>query len=293
MKWFRSSGRIALAAGILITLVGANAVPAQAIDGRVPDSRAITPAGEITAYYWHGLDRDPDTGGLNNYLSFTNMDCRWGVLDAGIKLLDSGEMYGKWRTTEQKVGALYASLLNRGPDADGFNTYRDAINAHGMRWSISQMQASAEFQRRLNAICVGRKSSNANLWNSHDGMVQAIRINNGASELVKACGVGLLINTFAPLAAGVFKGAALAIRASKLAAGQVVKAGGSCVAAYHMLQAADTTASTASYEGANNAVFLEQDGRSYWNAIGRWCETNVRVGPNAMTWTGYKADYRC
>jgi hypothetical protein len=91
----------------------------------------------------------------------------------------------------------------------------------------------------------------------------------------------------------VFKGAALIIRASKLAAGQVVKVGGACVAAYHMLQAADATASTADYEGANNAVFLEQDTRTYWNAIGHWCETWIRIGPNAMTWTGYKADYRC
>jgi hypothetical protein len=60
-----------------------------------------------------------------------------------------------------------------------------------------------------------------------------------------------------------------------------------------MMQAADRTADLASYGAANNPTFLQSSTRQYWNPIGRWCETWVRVGPNAMTWDGYKANYRC
>jgi hypothetical protein len=267
--------------------------PAAAFDGRVPDGRATTPDDEIRAYYWHGLDRDPDAGGFNNYMWFVNKDCRWGILDAGIKILDSAEAQHRWPSTEQKVGALYASLLNRGPDPGGFATYMNAINQRGLRWSITSMQASDEFHSRLDRICAGRTSSNATVWNPHDATAHAIRINNGAETLVVACGVGLLINTFGKLT--LLKGAARAIKRSATAAGKVAKtAGGACYGAYQMLLAADRTASLAEYESANSSpVFLEQNTRTYWNLLGRWCETWIRVGLNAMTWNGYKANYRC
>jgi len=278
---------LAVAASCLVVM------PAVALDGRVPDGRAATPDDEIRAYYWHGLDRDPDPGGFNSYMSFVNKDCRWGILDAGIKILDSAEAQRRWPSTEQKVGALYASLLNRGPDSGGFATYVNAINQRGLRWSITSMQASGEFHRRLDRICAGRPSSNATVWNPHDAMVQAIRINNGAETLVMACGVGILVNTFGKLT--LLKGAARAIKLSAMAAGKIAKtAGGACYGAYQMLLAADRTVSFAGYEGANsNPVFLQQNTRGYWNALGHWCETWIRVGPNATSWQGFKANYRC
>src|SRR6266568_1600971 len=278
----------------VLSLAGLIIVPAaSAMDGRVTDARSTDPVGEITAYYWHGLNRDPDSGGLANYMSFANQDCRWGLQDAGIKILDSGEAHNVWRNDPQTLaGMLYAALLNRPPDPGGLATYTAAIQARGLRWSITAMQSSDEFHTRLDRICAGRKSSNATVWNPHDAVVQAIRINNGASTLVAGCGVAFLINTFAPIKA--LAGAPRIIRLGKLAAGQAIKvAGGDCYAAYQMLSAADNTASLADYGGANNPVFVEQDTRTYWNFIGHWCETWIRVGPNAMTWSGYKADYRC
>jgi hypothetical protein len=123
-------------------------------------------------------------------------------------------------------------------------------------------------------------------------MIQAIRINDGATSLVYACGAALLINTFSPQLA--FKGASLAIKAARMAAGQVLRLNGSCFAAYQMLSAADHVAGLASYESSHSRpVFLESDTRSYWNLIGRWCTTAVRAGPNVTSWTGYKATYRC
>jgi len=269
------------------------AVPgASAMEGEVPDSRTADPVGEISAYYWHGLNRDPDPGGLNSYVWYANKDCRWGIQSAATDILDSAEAHNVWRNNPQTLaGMLYAALLNRPPDPGGLATYTAAIAQHGLRWAITSMLASGEFQGRLGRICAGRASTNATAWNSHDAMVQAIRINNGATDLVYACGAGLLIQTFSPI--GVFKGAGWIIRAARLAAGAVAHVSGSCNAAYIMLQAADTTASLADYEGANNPVFLEADTSSYWNGYGHWCSSNIRVGPSAIQWTGYSASYRC
>jgi hypothetical protein len=50
------------------------------------------------------------------------------------------------------------------------------------------------------------------------GTAQAVRINNGAVGPVSACGIGVLINTFAPIAAEAFKGAALITRVARPAA---------------------------------------------------------------------------
>lgn len=287
---------ISLVAALAVSsaLIVAGGPDASAMDGRVPDSRTADPAGEITAYYWHGLNRDPDPGGLNSYTWYAGQDCRWGIQSAATNILDSGEAHNAWHDNPQTLaGMLYAALLNRPPDPGGLATYTAAIQQRGLRWAITSMLASGEFQGRLGRICADRASTNATAWNSHDSMVQAIRINNGASDLVYACGAGLLINTFAPIGAGIFKGADLIIRGSRLAAGKVAGVSGSCKAVYTMLQAADATASLADYAGANNPVFLEADTRSYWNAIGHWCTTNIRVGPSAIQWSGYSASYRC
>ena len=269
------------------------ATPAHAMDGRVPDSRSADPAGEITAYYWHGLNRDPDPGGLANYMSFANQDCRWGVQDAGIKILDSAEAHNVWQNNPQTLaGMLYAALLNRPPDPGGLATYTAAIQQRGLRWSITAMQSSPEFHARLDRICAYRKSSNATAWNSHDAVVQAERINDGAGKLVDGCAAGIFINLAAR--GTLLRDVPRLVRLAKFTVGKLLKVGGGdCNSAYQMLSAADATASLADYEGANNPIFLESDTRTYWNLIGHWCETWVRVGPNAMTWTGYKADYRC
>ena len=41
---------------------------------------------------------------------------------------------------------LYAALLNRSPDPGGLTAYTGAIQQHGLRWAITSMLASGEFQ---------------------------------------------------------------------------------------------------------------------------------------------------
>jgi hypothetical protein len=170
---------------------------------------------------------------LNSYVSYADKDCRWGIQSVATDILDSGEAVSVWHDNPQTLaGMLYAALLNRPPDAGGLATYTAAIQQNGLRWAITSMLASGEYQSRLGKICAGRASTNATAWDSEDGAAQAILINNGASELVKACAAALLINTFAPIKAGLFKDAGVLIKASRVAAGKVAKLSGSCNAAW-------------------------------------------------------------
>ena len=201
-----------------------------------------------------------------------------------------------WRNDPATLaGALYAALLNRPPDPGGLATYTRAIAVRGMRWATTMMLASGEYQQRLGHVCAGRPSTNATAYDPRGGMLQSILLHNGSGPLVKACGVELLSHVFSPtqLLAGASLAARLAMQGAALAAKQVMKVSGSCMAAYRILSAANDTAQLASYEGANNPVFLQIDTRTYWNWRGRWCDTTVRMGPSAVQWDKYQATYRC
>ncbi len=261
--------------------------PATAANGR-----AASPDGELTAYFIHGLGREPDPGGFENYMSFIRQDCRWGLLDAGIKLLDSEEAHNRWGTTESKVGALYAALLNRAPDPGGFNTYVHAVNTRGMRWAITSIQSSPEFHNRFAPICNGWSQTNATLWDPQQGVLQAIAIHDAAEPLLWACGVSILTPGIGKIK--LLRDASRLIKWSASAALAAAQArGGGCWSAYNSVKAADEALSIVQWEGANNPLFLQRTTREYWRYSGRWCETWIRVGPDAMTWTGYKANYRC
>jgi hypothetical protein len=159
----RSRTRIFLTyvAPIVFTLglAGAGAA-AYAMDGRNPDARPATAEGEIIAQYWHGLNRDSDRAGLDNYMSFTNKNCRWGVLDGSYRILTSAEARGVWRHDPQTLaGMLYAALLNRPADAGGIATYTAAIRDRGLPWATASMMGSEEYRRRLDRICAGRNET--------------------------------------------------------------------------------------------------------------------------------------
>jgi hypothetical protein len=159
----RSRKRLILAwltpIAVTLGLAGAGTT-AYAMDGRNPDSRAVSAFGEITAQYWHGLNREPDRAGLDNYLSFANTNCRWGVLDGSFKILNSGEAHRAWRDDPQTLaGMLYAALLNRPGDAGGIATYTAAVRDRGLPWATAAMMGSREYRLRLDRICAGRNET--------------------------------------------------------------------------------------------------------------------------------------
>jgi hypothetical protein len=144
-------------AAVLTALLAAaliSAPAASAMDGRVPDGRAANAAGEITAMYWHGLNRDPDPAGFSQYLNAHPGNCRWTVLSASYQILTSSEAQGVWHNNAQtEAGMLYAALLNRPPDPGGMTAYTAGINMHGLYWATASMLASPEYNARLARIC--------------------------------------------------------------------------------------------------------------------------------------------
>jgi len=140
---------LVISVAVLVGLPGS----AQAVDGRVPDGRSATPIGELTAYYWHGLDRDPDGLSRDNFMRQINADCRWGIIKAGFTILASGEARNRWHNNARdEAGMLYASLLNRRPSPTGLASYTSYIRNRGLSWTIGHMMSSRAYRDRLKAI---------------------------------------------------------------------------------------------------------------------------------------------
>ena len=174
------------------------AAPASAFTGAVPDGRPATPLGEITAQYWHGLNRDPDPAGLANYMSFVNQDCRWGILDGSFKILNSAEAHNVWRNDPQTLaGMLYAALLNRPPDAGGLATYTAAIQNRGLPWATASMEASPEYNARLSAICGTKTTATMYTWTAAQAFAKYVLL-----PRVKALSTACIFNTSVKTALG-------------------------------------------------------------------------------------------
>lgn len=142
--------------GVLAATGIAAAPSASAYDGRVPDARPATIAGEITAYFNHSLGRDPSAADLNRYAysDFIKGNCRWGLQDAAFRIVSSLEAQYKWKGNAQDLaGSFYASLLNRPPDPGGLRAYTQAVQQRGVAWAVAQMMGSVEYRQRFVRLC--------------------------------------------------------------------------------------------------------------------------------------------
>lgn len=275
------------------------------MNGNVPDNRAATPLGEVTAQYWHGLNRDPDQAGLNGYMSWAGKDCRWGVMDDSFKIDTSAEAVSVWHNNPQTLaGMLYASLLNRPPDSAGLTAYTNGIRAHGLRWAAASMEASPEYRSRLAALCNGRASSDA-------GMLQpAAAVKTGVAgylSVAATLAVACKVNDFtteslksADEAADDTPAAEEVETVNSAASLALTLAGGdeSCKAAKQLLFAAAKIVSIAyPLDGPPSPVFIEQDLSSHWKLSHplsvQWCEGAIRVGPDPSDWTQYSPEWSC
>jgi hypothetical protein len=189
---FRHGRRIAAALATAALLAGvavSSADTAGAMDGSVPDRRPTSAEGEIAALYWHGLNRDPDAGGLATYTAETRQDCRWGVLKSSYAILTSPEARNVWRQDPQTLaGMLYASLLNRAPDPGGLQAYTAAVRDRGLEWATVSMLASDEYNRRLDRICPGGGTAVMHTWDSAQAFAVDVLVPR-AESLALACGV--------------------------------------------------------------------------------------------------------
>jgi hypothetical protein len=269
-----------LAAVVVLTL---GAVPARASDGRSP-----TPEAELTALYVHGLDRQPDPGGYNNYNWFIQQDCRWGVLDASFKILNSAEAHSRWRNNPQDLaGMLYAALLDRAPDPGGLSTYTETIAQRGLPWSTSQMLASEEYNGRLGRMCAGSRSSNATMltWYQAADFSENTLVHN-AKNLAVGCAFSKSVQQIARLQKSK-NGIAFFVGTVGRLTNTIVstfRLDGTCAAVVTYLKAAVWIGQLVTEGAADNPVFLQWDTDRPPLGVGQ-TKFNIRIGPNPTSWT--------
>jgi hypothetical protein len=113
--------------------------PARANDGRV-----VSPDGELRAFYLHGLNRSPDSSGLNTYLGASGRDCRAGVLRFSYDILAGPEAARFLWAPDRQANAVFMALLNRAPDPSGWTTYLAMNRAEGIERSTVDIMKSPE-----------------------------------------------------------------------------------------------------------------------------------------------------
>lgn len=267
-------------------------------DIRRPDNAET----EIENYFREFLGRPSDPNGFTAYRDKMWQDCKFGVLAAGMMIGDSQEAHNRLRTPNAFVPQLFRALLNRDADAGGLQTYVNVVNARGYRWAIADIQASAEFRNRLNAMCQGRRGAGGqNELKPDQAIAAAVSIDDAGMTLVKACGAGAVISLTAGLATkGVYE-ASRAIRAARLAMEKAVAkgSGGACLSAYQVLKMADDIATVVRYEpgangpGYNNPAYVLLNQSSGWEWNGYWCHVQMGGGASAPERSWREVKFRC
>lgn len=275
--------------------VSPNPSPASTVNGNVPDSRTPSIAGEIIAMYWHGLNRNPDPTGFNQYILFANQNCRWGVLSASFQILNSAEAHNVWQNNPQTLaGMLFAALLNRPPDPSGLQTYTAAITQRGLPWATASMMASPEYSARLADIChVQGETATMYTWQQaktfRDTLLK-LAANEGAFCFgKKAFDKVLDLQSNEDEEPTVDNPIGEILTVAYSITNQIVAdfhLDGTCGAMKAYLMAALKVFETYRGGGGDNPVFVQYSvGKaSFWTHQQPF---TVRIGPNPTSWTGY------
>jgi hypothetical protein len=240
--------------------------------------------------YWHGLNRDPDPGGFDNYMSFVNQNCRWGILDGSFKILNSGEAHNVWRNDPQTMaGMLYAALLNRPPDSGGLATYTSAISQRGLEWATAAMMGSREYNVRLNGVCTNpNETATMYGWQDAQAFSRDVLVQR-AENLAIVCGTNAAIRTAISQLKSTPFPPAIAIGRIAWVTNQLIRTfgwDGTCGAALQFLLAARHVNETILSGQGNNPVFIQWTvGSPHWFTGQR--PFTVRVGPNPTAWKGF------
>lgn len=107
----------------------------------------LTDQDSVTQSYRLALQRQPDPGGLVNWVSaIQNGDTRLGVLQKIIGSAEFAQIHANL-TDQEFVSYCYNSFLTRQPDPGGMQTWLGALQSGESRASVAQaFTNSAEFQ---------------------------------------------------------------------------------------------------------------------------------------------------
>ncbi|MBL8160091.1 hypothetical protein JNJ66_06570 [Candidatus Saccharibacteria bacterium] len=168
-SWLRRLPAALVAALVMVSGMTVLTGTAAAADGR---EQSVT--GEITAYAVHSWDRQPDAGELQANAQYAEEDgCHQGLTQAGFRIVASELTQATWPDPRDLVGAIYAALLDREPDAGGMDTSLTNINNRGVDFAVMEVLASAEYHNRLAGICgTDTTTGGALMWNDALDLVE-------------------------------------------------------------------------------------------------------------------------
>ncbi len=100
----------------------------------------------VTRFYVQALGRQPDTAGLNSWVSQLAADKITGAQFASF-IIFSAEFSGKNKNNEEFVNILFRSCYNREPDTSGFDSWVSLLNAGQSRqFVLAGFTNSEEFK---------------------------------------------------------------------------------------------------------------------------------------------------
>jgi hypothetical protein len=254
------------------------------------DGRPATPKGEMIAQYRHSLDREPDPGGLKNYMSFVNENCQWGIIDGSFKIANSAEARTRWSRNgdvdKNLAGMLYASLLDRAPDPGGLSTYTNNIRKQGLEWATAEMMGSAEYRGRLAKICNATDGLNATMvdWQIATEFIDDVLIHNA-----KTMGANCAVIKGIQKAAGLKKDYKSNKAAFVHVAGEITnrvynKLSDPCGAALAYIKASLRIIQIIDAGAGYNPVFIQFDTHRSWWTLRSVQYFTVRIGPDPTHW---------
>jgi 3D (Asp-Asp-Asp) domain-containing protein len=104
----------------------------------------------VTRFYTQALERQPDTAGLNSWVSQLASNKITGAQFAS-GIIFSAEFSAKNKNNEEFVNILFRSCYNREPDASGFDSWVNLLNTGQSRqFVLAGFTNSAEFKN----ICI-------------------------------------------------------------------------------------------------------------------------------------------
>lgn len=276
----RSRTLVALATALLLSAGVMTAPAAQAGDGR-----ASTPEAELEAQYAHSLDRASDPEGFNHYMKGIKDNCLWGVMGASYSIATSPEARSRWKDNpEDLVGMLYASLLDRGPDQDGFATYTNVIRERSLEWAAASILSSDEYNARLASICNNRsRAASMYSWGDAQTFMDEVLVEH-AINLGSVCGFMRGVQFGSDKAA---RRTVVLYVQKKLTDNIYNKLDGSCKAAATYALAAGKVQATIDEGRGYNPVFIQTDTHRSWWTLRNITYFNLRVGPNPLSWAKY------
>jgi len=100
----------------------------------------------VTRFYTQALGRQPDTAGLNSWVSQLSADKITGAQFASF-IIFSAEFSAKNKNNEEFISILFRSCYNREPDAPGFDSWVSLLNdGQSRQFVLAGFANSEEFK---------------------------------------------------------------------------------------------------------------------------------------------------